>query len=234
MDRRPLSPAGRFVRRIANFARFGLARVISRHWGATHQIRRARLGIFALTLVSLYWLASGSALVGATGFEHYCRVFDDSPWLTGLETVVVFGPVAALLIADYRTMRSEKWQWTWQMWANRLLALVSLGYVALYVAVLRAPWLLGQAGESDRVALWTARLSSAYAGVPLLAVTLALGFGAMLCSVSAACLRALKAAGNLDSPWVERNSGVVVWSLCTLVFLVGLATITLFATGGSI
>lgn len=120
------------------------------------------------------------------------------------------------------------------MWAHRLLIFVSLGYVALLVAVLRAPWLVGQAGGSDRVAVWTARLSSTTAGIPLLAFVLALGLGAILFSVSAAYLRALSAAGNLDRTWAARNRGIVVWSVCTLIFLVGLATITAFATGGMI
>ncbi len=197
-------------------------------------MRRAQLGLFALLVMSIHWLALGTVLVSKNCFESYCRVFDTSRQLAGLETLTVFGPVAFLLIVDYRAVGREKWQWIWQMWANRAMLIVGFGYIALYVVALRAPWLVGDAGGTDRVTVWTARLSSAYAGAPVLAFALALGLAAQLWSVAGACLRALGALSDLDGTWLGRHRGVLVMSLCILDFVVAFATITAFAAGGSI
>ena len=203
-------------------------------WGKTAQVRMSRIGLLALAVQALNWLAAATALLSGSAFEHYSRVFDGSSWLVGFETLLVFAPGAALLVADYRSMPGKKWQWKWQMWANRILILASLGYVVLYVIVLRIPWLLGQAGASDRITVWAARLSSTNAGIPLTAFMLALGMGVHIWCVSMACLRALRTAKVLDDPEVERRAEVLVWSLCAFVILVGLATIVTFATGGTV
>lgn len=77
---------------IGSFARFELGRIVDRLLGVTHQVRKARLGLVALTLFSLYWLALGTALFDEAGFERYCQVFDESALLVGLETVVILAP----------------------------------------------------------------------------------------------------------------------------------------------
>ena len=146
----------------------------------------------------------------------------------------MFAPGAALLLTDYRALGRVKWPWLWQLWASRALILASLSYMALYVTALRGPWLLGQAGGSDRVTVWTARLSATTAGVPLLAFALALGMGANLWCMSAACLRAARPARAPDNESSWRRFELFVWILCAFVVLVGLATITTFATGGSV
>ena len=189
----------------------------------------ARLGLLALGTQYINTLAIGSVLVSVPCFEWYCRLCDGSRFIAGLETLLVFAPGSALLLADYRSLRLTKWQWPWQRSANRVLILTSFAYVALHVAALRGPWLLGNAGATDRLTVWTARLSSTTAGVPLLAFTLALGMGANLWCISAAWLRAARSVP--DNPvHFER----LAWILCALVVLVGLAAITTFATGGSV
>jgi hypothetical protein len=182
--------------------------------------------------MSLHCLALGSVRVSEHWFENYCRVFDASPWLAGLETLVVFGPAALLVIIDCRTLRRVEWQWLWHMWANRVLAVLGLGYIALHLVALRAPWFTGQAGGTDRITIWTARLSSTVAGAPALAFALTLGLAALLWSISGACLRAFGALGKLDGSWLGRNRSAIVLSLCTLDFLIALATIAAFTTGG--
>ena len=177
-------------------------------------------------------LAIGSVLVCTPCFERYGQLCDGSRAIAWFETLLVFAPGSALLIVDYRSLRHPSWQWPWQLWANRALILTSLAYVALHVTALRAPWLLGNAGATDRLTVWTARLSSTTAGVPLLAFALALGMGANLWCISAAWRRTARAArASSDNPVrLER----LAWTLCALVVLVGIAAITTFATGGSV
>jgi hypothetical protein len=93
---------------------------------------------------------------------------------------------------------------------------------------------LAQAGATDRVTLWTARLSSTVSGAPLMAFAHALGLGILLYSVSAAVLRALGATGYLRLPHSARHARVAIWSTCTLVYTLGLAALVAFAAGGSI
>jgi hypothetical protein len=204
------------------------------HLDALQKPHAVRLGFFALVTLSLHGLMLGTLLIGVAGYERYCRIVDGSSVIAGIEILLVFGPSAALLIVDYRASKSETQLLGWQKGASKVMAYLSLGYVLGYVAVLRAPWLLGQAAGSDRITLWSARLSSTVGGVPLLAFAMALGLGLLMQSVSAAALRAFRSAGYLDSPRADRRFGIVVWALCATIYLVGLASIVAFATGGSI
>jgi hypothetical protein len=196
--------------------------------------RRASLGLLALTTQCLNGLAIGTVVVCTHCFDSYCRLVDRSIWSAGLETLIVIAPAAILLLVDYHAIGKVEWRWAWQFWASRFLVLVSLGYLALCVAVLRGPWLVGQAGSSDRISIWTARLSSTTAGVPLLAFALALGLGTNLWCLSAAYLRALRTTQLPNSSKGRSRLEILIWLLCAFVTLVGLATITTFATGGAI
>ncbi len=200
--------------------------------GTTPQARVAKLGLLTLIVMSLHCLALGSMLVNEHCFENYCRVFDASPGLAGLESTIVFGPAVFLLIADYRTVGRTQWQWTWHMWANRVLVILGLSYIALYLVALRLPWLVGQAGGTDRVTIWTARLSSTVAGAPVMAFALTLGLATLLWSITWACLRAFAALRNVDGTWIGRNRSAIVVSLCALDFVIALATFTAFTAGG--
>ncbi len=202
--------------------------------GDTFGARRASLGLLALTTHFVNGLAVGTVVVCTPCFDSYCRLVDRSIWSAGLETLIVFAPAATLLLADYQAIGEVEWRWAWQIWASRFLVLVSLGYLALYVTVLRGPWLLGQAGSSDRVSIWTARLSSTTVGVPWLAFALALGLGTNLWCLSAAYLRALGATRLPNGSRRRSRLEILIWLLCAFLTWVGLATITTFATGGAI
>src|SRR5664280_309411 len=204
------------------------------HLDALQKRHAVRLGLFALVTLSLHGLTLGTILIGVAGYERYCRIVDGSSVIAGIETLLVFGPGVALLFVDYRASKSEPQLLGWQKGARKVMAFLSLGYVLGYVAVLRAPWLLGQAAGSDRITIWSAQLSSTVGGVPLFAFSMSLGLGFLMQSVSAAALRAFRTAGYLDSPRADSRFGIVVWSLCAMVYLVGLASIVAFATGGSI
>lgn len=204
------------------------------HLDASHKRRAARLGFSALVTLWLHVLITGTVLIDVPGYARYCRIVDGSSAIAGIETLLVFGPGLVLLIVDYRASKNVPQLIGWQIGASKLMALLSLGYVLMHVLVLRAPWLLGQAAGSDRITLWSARLSSTFGGVPLLSFAMALGLGLLLQSVSAAALRAFRSAGYLDSPKADRGFSIAVWSLCAMIYLVGLASIVTFATGGSI
>jgi hypothetical protein len=231
LEKMPPRPVPKTIGQIAKSKILALGGGAAYFCGPTRQLRTSRLGLLALATLSLHWLAMGTVLISLAGFERYCQAVDGSSALARLETIFAFGPVAVFMIADYRAMKTQQWLWAWQMHANRLLTLLSLGYLTVHVAFLRAPWLLGEAGGSDRITLWSARLSSTVAGVPILAFALTVGLGVTLRSIVAACLRAFSPTENTCGGRMQRNYRTVLWSLCALVFLVGLATIAAFATG---
>jgi hypothetical protein len=190
--------------------------------------------LLALGLQSLQGLALGTVLVCADCFAGYCRVVDASLVSAGFETLVVFAPSVALLIADDRALRRAEGVERWRRWSSRGLILVSLGYTALYLAVLRGPWLLGRAGADDRITLWSARLSSTSAGIPLVGFALAVGMGINHFCVSAACVRAVAADRASKSRGGAGRFEVAVWLLCAAIVALEIAAVTTFATGGQI
>jgi hypothetical protein len=135
------------------------------------------------------------------------------------------------LADDFRTSNRRPGPLVWQVWGSRLLGVLATAHLLTYVAVLRAPWLLAQASSSSRVDVWSARLSSTVGGVPMVAFLQAIGLGSLLIATAAAALRALHDAGYAQ-PKSKRRLEVAMWMLCAGDFLVGLATITTFATGG--
>jgi hypothetical protein len=198
------------------------------------QRNRAQLGLLSVILVSVYVLALSMALINADAFRLYCALADSNPVAAAAEAALVFGPAATMLFGELRVLKDARVQERQQAGLHRAVPALGLGYIVLHLATLRVPWLLGQAGATDRVTLWTARLSCTVAGVPLMAFAHALGLSLFLYSVSASALGALETAGYLALPKCARLARVTVWSTCVLVYAIGLATLVSFAAGGTI
>lgn len=199
-------------------------------WGVS---ARLAISVLAYSVVTVNGLILGVVLASPALFEQLCSIADQSPWLAALGVLFSAGPVGVSLIVDYRTLEREPWQWNWQRRLTQLAVWFSLVYLAADAAILRGPWLAGQAGSFDRVTIWTARLSSAHGGVPLTAFALTLGFGATLWCTTGALIRAYAASRAKGRLMNLRRLKVVVWLLCVLVFVAGFAGISSFATGGA-
>ncbi len=192
----------------------------------------ANLAVFALLALTLDSLASGTVLFDVAGFERYCRTVDSSGVAVGVELLIGFGPAMALLVDDFRSSNRPRGSLVWQDWGTRLLGVLAVTHLLSYVAILRAPWLLEQACSNSRLDVWSARLSSTIGGVPFLAFSQAIGLGSLLVATASAALRAFRAVGYLQTPESNRKVELGVWMLCAADFLVGMATIATFATGG--
>lgn len=200
--------------------------------GAPRGRRSVIVAAFAMLGLTLDGLGSGIILIDVAGFERYCRTVDSSGIAVGLELLIGFGPAVALLVDDFRTSNRRPGPLVWQVWGTRLLGVLAVAHLLSYVAVLRAPWLFAQASSRSRVDVWSARLSSTIGGVPIVAFLQVIGFGSLLIATAAAALRTLHDVGYLQTPKSKRRVEVAVWMLCAGDFLVGLATINTYATGG--
>jgi len=177
---------------------------------------------------------NGLVFFGPEVFERAWALLDASPWRVGVETLLVASPVSALLLVDYCTLPRCNWQWAWQRRASRLLIVSSLAYLLANAVILRGPWFLGRAGRSDRITVYTSLLSSTTAGAPLLAFTLAIGFGVTACCVAAACGRSFVATRPLDEKARTVHAELVIWVICAAIVVLGVASMAAFAAGGSI
>jgi hypothetical protein len=207
---------------------------LSKAFAPTAEIGRFRLATTAMAVFSLESFARGLVVISPEAYERCWGFVDESPCLSWFVVTLVSGSVAMSLFVDYRAGSDERWPWAWQRRATRLLQVLGLAYLVGDAAVLRGPWLLGQAGRDDRITVWTARLSSAIAGVPLLAFALVLGFGATAWCVAAACDRSYRALSSQGDWRGTRRLSVIVWLLCILVFAAGFAAFAAFAAGGAV
>jgi len=219
--------------RTRNVFRASFQRSPGELWASPPYARFA-VAAFALAAVTLNGLALAVVLISPIRFEQYYSIVDRSQWLACIGTLLYAGSVIVSLVLDYRALEREKWQWVWQLRATRLVVIFSLFHVAADTAILRGPWLLGQAGGFDRLTIWTARLSSAYGGVPVTAFALTLGFGAMLFCTTSAFIRAYGACHSSGREIALQRIKVVAWILCVLVFVAGLAATSSFAAGGAV
>lgn len=192
----------------------------------------AIVAVFAMLGLTLDGLGSGTVLIDVAGFERYCRVVDSSAIAVALQLLVGFGPAMVLLVDDFRTSNRRPGPLGWRGWGARLLGMLAVAHLLSYVAILRAPWLLVQASCRSRVDVWSARLSSTVGGVPMVSFLQAIGLGSLLIATGAAALRTLHHVDYLQTPTSKRRLEVAVWILCAGDFLLGLATIATFATGG--
>ena len=220
--------------------------LVGQVWVRTRQVFRASLlwvlpacarfavAAFAFAAVTLNGLALAVVLISKASFEQLFSLVDRSPSLACMGTLLYAGPVAVSLVLDYRALEREEWQSGWQLRASRLAVIFSLLHLAADTAILRGPWLLGQASGFDRLTVWTARLSSAYGGVPVTAFALTLGFGAMIFCTTSAFIRAYGVYHSSEREIALRRIKVVAWILCVLVFVAGLAATSSFAAGGAV
>ena len=198
------------------------------------EVRRFYLSATALLGLSLNAFMLGSILVSPGAFDRVWAWVDSSRVAVLAITLLLLGPVAVSLVVDYRGLQFENWQWAWQKRATRLLLSAGLGYLIADVTVLRGPWILGYAGNHDRIGVWSALLSSAFGGIPLLPFALALGFAATCWCVASGCVRSYRACRPAKSAPHAQFFVSFAWLLCALDIGLGVAAIIAFATGGPV
>jgi len=194
------------------------------------EVRKFYLSAAALAGLSLNALMAGSILVSPQAFARIWAWVDSSRVALLAATLLSLGPVAVLLVGDYKALQRE----TWQKHATRLLLSAGLGYLVADVTLLRGPWILGNAGNHDRIGVWSALLSSAIGGIPLLPFALALGFAATCWCVAFGCVRSYRACRPAKSAPRAQRFVRFLWLLCALDIMLGVAAIIAFATGGPV
>jgi hypothetical protein len=199
-------------------------------------IARAKLAIATLALVncSLGSLQLAVVLVNPAWFENLCSIFDASQGFAGVTTLLFAGPIVTSLVLDYFLVDREPWPWPWQRRATRIALVASIADVVAESVILRGPWLLGEAGRFDRVSVWTAKLSSTYAGVPWTAFGLSLGYAILLWCVTSAFVRAYAVTTEGARGQKSRLIRVSAWVWCAFLFVTGFAALCSFATGGAV
>ncbi len=195
---------------------------------------RFAISVFALVSSTLGALPLAVVLVSPAWFVTLSSIFDASPLWAWVTSMLFAGPIITALTLDCRAIGREPWQWRWQRWGAHSAVLVSIAYIVADALILRGPWLLGQAGRTDRVSVWTASLSSTYEGVPFAAFGLSLGYGMLLWCVTSAFIRAYCNSVPVGRARHSPRIRVFAWVWCAFLFVTGFAALCSFATGGAV
>ncbi|HEY5957654.1 MAG TPA: hypothetical protein VIV60_13915 [Polyangiaceae bacterium] len=125
---------------------------------------------WAIGLV-LYTLLEGSLLVDVSGFMRAAELFD-RPWAAWL--LVGVGYACILNVGNQLRHANRSRSDMTQSTLLSILALVSFSFDTM---LLRWPWLVGSADAKSRLTVWSATLSCTWHGMPVFALTEAIGVG---------------------------------------------------------